>query len=102
MPFEQFEPFDRRGEIEGQNNDACKASPNDSNGMNGILHNSVEPTVQNIENNEIVSSNTTNPRLPLYVYRLGHSDRFACRLCNIRDDKWGMINHYHPEGEGKK
>jgi hypothetical protein len=30
MPFEQFEPFDRRGETEGQNNDAHKVSPNDS------------------------------------------------------------------------
>jgi hypothetical protein len=33
MPFEQFEPFDRRGEGEGSSG---------MNGMNGILHNPEE------------------------------------------------------------
>ncbi|MGC1932636.1 MAG: hypothetical protein WA667_26990 [Candidatus Nitrosopolaris sp.] len=105
MPFEQFEPFDRRGS-ESPNNDASQGIPNDPNDMNGILHNSDGPTPQNITSNdvtnEIVNKNsTTNPKLPPYVFRLGHSDRFACKFCNIRDDKWGMINHYHPEGEAK-
>ena len=142
MPFEQFEPFDRRecpkdvhhetpngtdgishkppentgnkdvsskieantrSKGENQNSDACHGTPNGMNGMNGILHNPDGPAPQNISNdisNEIVNnSNSTNPKLPPYVYRLGHSDRFACKLCNIRDDKWGMIKHYHPEGE---
>jgi hypothetical protein len=146
MPFEQFEPFDRRGETEGQNNDeaskvsanysngilpnpdmptpqniasndvskmdkpttgskdesenneANNGTPNDTNDPNGILRNTVEPTVQNT--NGIISGDTTNPDLPPYVYRLGHSDRFACKYCSIRDDKWGMIKHYHAEAEG--
>jgi hypothetical protein len=71
------------------------------------LRNPDGPAPENITSddvpNEIVNnSSTTSPILPPYVYRLGNSDKFACRLCNIRDDKWGMINHYHPEGEGKK
>jgi hypothetical protein len=144
MPFEQFEPFDRRGsenqnnndaqdgtsngmndmngilrnpsgatpqnimsnEIdkattrskdESENNEANNGTPNDMNDPNGILHNSAEPTVQNT--NGIVSGDTTNPKLPPYVYRLGHSDRFACKYCSIKDDKWGMIKHYHAEEE---
>jgi hypothetical protein len=71
------------------NSEANNGTPNDSNDMNGILHNSVEPTVQNIENNEIVSSNT-----------LGHSDRFACKYRNIIDEKWGMIKSYHADVGG--
>jgi hypothetical protein len=27
------------------------------------------------------------------IYRLGHSDKWACKNCNLRDDKWGMIKH---------
>jgi hypothetical protein len=137
--------FDRRGETEGQSNDALKASPNDSNDTNGILHNADRPAPQNIVSNEMDkattlskdesenneanngtpndmndangilhnsvevqntngvvggSSDTTNPKLLPYVVRLGHSDRFACKYCSIRDDKWGMIKHYHAEGEG--
>jgi hypothetical protein len=64
----------------------------------GILHNLHEAAHQNT-NNDV---SRDNPILPAYVYRLGHSDRFACKYCNIRDDKWGMIKHYHPEVEGGK
>jgi hypothetical protein len=107
MPFEQFEPFDRRSEVESQNNADRQVTANDTNDTNGILRNPDGPAPENITSddvpNEIVNnSSTTSPILPPYVYRLENSDRFACTLCNIRDDKWGMINHYHPEGEGKK
>jgi hypothetical protein len=91
MPFEQFEQFDRRSEGE---------SSNGMNGMNGILHNPDGPAPQNITSNdvsnEIVNNSTTNPILPPYVYRLGRSDRFAYRLCNIRDDTWGMVRSDKP------
>jgi hypothetical protein len=125
MPFEPFEPFDRRGESESEspNNDAGKGTPNDPNDMSGILHNPDGSVPQNMTNHDISneidnattrsennddheSSNdmsgtngilhkppensacskvpndksTTNPKLPPYVYRLGHSDRFACAL----------------------
>jgi hypothetical protein len=32
-------------------------------------------------------------KIPDSIYRLGHSDRWACKNCNMRDDKWGMIKH---------
>jgi hypothetical protein len=79
-----------------ENNDDHESS-NDMSGTNGILHKPPENSACSKVPND---KNTTNPKLPPYVYRLGHSDRFACKLCNIRDDKWGMIKHYHPEGEG--
>jgi hypothetical protein len=85
-----------RGEGEGSNG---------MNGMNGILHNPDVPAPQNITSNEVSNktdkATTDNPKLPEYVYRLGHSDRFACRLCNVIDDRWGMEKHYHAEGKRK-
>jgi len=113
-------------------NDTHEGSPNDLNGMNGNLRNYDGPVSQNLTSNDVseIDKTTTqnndechgtpfldkpsensacnnvpndkDPKLPPYVYRLGHSDRFACKLCNIRDDKWGMMNHYHPKEEGKK
>jgi hypothetical protein len=141
MPFEQFEPFDRRGEGEGssgmngmngilrnfdgptpqniasndvsnemdkaatrskdesENNEANNVTPNDSNDMNGILHNSADPVVQNTTNIDVLNEIDNNPTLSSYGYRLGRFDRFAYKYCSIIDDKWGMINHYYPEGK---
>jgi hypothetical protein len=31
--------------------------------------------------------------IPDSIYRLGHSDKWACKNCNIRDDKWCMVKH---------
>jgi hypothetical protein len=31
--------------------------------------------------------------IPASIYRLGHSDRWACKDCNIRGDKWFMLTH---------
>ena len=45
---------------------------------------------------------TVEPTLPSYVYRLGHSDKFACRQCRIRDDKWGMAKHFHAEDSNER
>ena len=58
------------------NNDAGHGPSNDPNDMNGILHKPSHNTTCNGISNEVVN-NTTNPKLPAYVYRLGHSDRFA-------------------------
>ena len=98
MPFEPLEPFDMRGD--GPINDAHDKTSNGLNDTNGILHKPPEnSTCNNVPNDK---NTITNAKLPPYVYRLGHSDRFACNLCSLKDDKWGMIKHYHPEGEGKK
>jgi hypothetical protein len=84
---------------ENQNNIACHGTSNDSNYMNGLL----DKPRENSTCNNVPNDNTTNkPTLPPYVYRLGHSDRFACKFCSIRDDKWGMVKHHHPEAAGKK
>jgi hypothetical protein len=96
MPLEQFEPFDKRSK--------CKNS-NDMNDTSCILHNPSESVPQNTTSNDIsgdTANHITNPKLPPYVFRLGSSDKFACKYCNIRDDKWGMIGHYHAEEEGKQ
>jgi hypothetical protein len=31
--------------------------------------------------------------IPDSIYRLGNSDKFACKNCRLKDDKWGMIRH---------
>ncbi|MGB6529674.1 MAG: hypothetical protein WBF33_16320, partial [Candidatus Nitrosopolaris sp.] len=49
--------------------------------------------------NDTLQDCTESLRLPPYIYRLGHSDKFACKLCRIRDDKWGMAKHFHEESE---
>ena len=100
----KIEKVNTRSKGETQNSDACNGNPNGMNDTNGILHKPGGPAPQNITSNDVSNkkdkSTTDNPKLPAYVYRLGHSDRFACNLCNIRDDKWGMIKHHHPEEEG--
>jgi hypothetical protein len=75
-------------------------SPNDTNYTNGILNKPPENSTCNIIHND--KNTITNPKLPPYVYRLGRSDRFACKLCRIKDDKWGMATHSHRQGEGEK
>jgi hypothetical protein len=47
--------------------------------------------------NDTLPDSTDSLRLPAYIYRLGQSDKFACKLCRIRDDKWGMVKHIHEE-----
>jgi hypothetical protein len=92
---------DRRGSESQNGNDANGSTSNDLNDTNGILHNSADPVVQNTTNNDVSNETDNNPILPRYVYRLGRSDRFACKYCSIVDDKWGMIKHYHAEGSRK-
>ena len=45
------------------------------------------------EPSEPSADEPTEQQIPNSVYRLGHSDLFACKNCKLRDDKWGMINH---------
>jgi hypothetical protein len=36
--------------------------------------------------------------LPSYVFRLNpHSDLFGCKHCKIKQDRWGMMSHFHDE-----
>jgi hypothetical protein len=102
-PVEPSEPSGPSANLNDESK-SVEGTSKDVNDTNGILHNPHEADDQNT-NNDIskeIDNNATNPILPAYVYRLGYSDRFACKYCNIRDDKWGMIKHYHPEEEGEK
>ena len=31
--------------------------------------------------------------IPDSVYRIGHSDLFACKSCKVKGDKWFMLTH---------
>jgi hypothetical protein len=31
--------------------------------------------------------------IPDSIYRLGHSDLFACKSCKVKGDKWFMLTH---------
>lgn len=31
--------------------------------------------------------------LPDGVYRIGRTDKFGCKFCNVKDDRWGMAKH---------
>jgi hypothetical protein len=39
------------------------------------------------------SSTLQLQKVPATIYRLGHSDTWACKDCNIKGDKWFMLTH---------
>jgi hypothetical protein len=39
------------------------------------------------------SSSQIRPEVVKAIYRLGHSDLFACKNCNVKGDKWFMLEH---------
>jgi DNA replicative helicase MCM subunit Mcm2 (Cdc46/Mcm family) len=44
-----------------------------------------------------------DPILPPYVHRMyAGSDMFVCEYCSIKQDRWGMATHFHPEGFKRK
>ena len=98
--IEPSEPSEPSANLNG-NEDESNSVEGPSKRILNNAHDAAHRNTNNDVSNEI-DNNTTNPILPAYVYRLGHSDRFACKYCNIRDDKWGMIKHYHPEVERDK
>jgi hypothetical protein len=55
---------------------------------------SVEPSEGSDPSGQVIEeSSITDQKIPASIYRLGHSDKWACKNCNLRDDKWGMIKH---------
>jgi hypothetical protein len=100
-PVEPSEPSEPSANLNGNEDESkcIEVTSKSVNTTNAILHIPHEAAHENTDmSNEI----DNNPILPAYVYRLGHSDRFGCKYCIIRDDKWGMTKHYHPEVEGSK
>ena len=57
---------------------------------------SIEPSEGSDPSGQVIEESSTREqqKLPDSIYRLGHSDKWACKYCNLRDDKWGMIKHY--------
>jgi hypothetical protein len=39
------------------------------------------------------ASSQIRPEVVKAIYRLGHSDLFACKNCNVKGDKWFMLTH---------
>jgi hypothetical protein len=97
-PVEPSEPSEPSANLTSNEDESksVEGTAKSVNGTNGIFHNPHEPAHQN-RNSDVSKEIDNDNHLPAYVYRLGHSDRFACKYCKIRDDKWGMTKHYHPE-----
>jgi hypothetical protein len=67
----------------------------DSDDNDDIFRTSQEPSCPSHKNLEYSSNpNSDIVIIPDSIYRLGHSDKWACKNCNIRDDKWYMIKHH--------
>jgi hypothetical protein len=52
-----------------------------------------DPSGQFIEESSVLSSTLELQKVPATIYRLGHSDTWACKDCNIKGDKWFMLTH---------
>jgi hypothetical protein len=63
-----------------------------------LLHYHIEGQQRKAANAE--AGNESNNSLPSYsgesnsIYRLGHSDTFACHNCKQKGDKWFMRKHW--------
>jgi hypothetical protein len=64
----------------------------------------ISPTspTEELELEDSSTANQQEQQLPDSIYRLGHSDRWACNSCKLRDDKWGMMKHYCRAGQLKQ
>jgi hypothetical protein len=79
---------------------------NEDNDLNNTSTNHVDNTSQ-IENKQPIASqepsapsepSANDPpaieqQTPDSIYRIGHSDLFACNNCNVKGDKWFMLTH---------
>jgi hypothetical protein len=56
---------------------------------------SVEPSEGSDPSGQVIEESSTleQQKVPATIYRLGHSDRWACKDCNIKGDKWFMLTH---------
>jgi DNA-binding transcriptional ArsR family regulator len=50
-------------------------------------------TSYSTEDSSIINDIDAEIIIPDSIYRLGNSDKFACKNCRLKDDKWGMIRH---------
>ena len=45
------------------------------------------------EPSEPSANEAVEQQMPNSIYRIGHSDRWACNNCNVKGDKWFMLTH---------
>jgi hypothetical protein len=45
------------------------------------------------ELSELSVNDTAEQQIPNTIYRIAHTDRWACRNCNVKGDKWFMLTH---------
>jgi hypothetical protein len=65
-------------------NHAQNSQPNDINNTNDILHTSQGNSINDIKQPSIIANS---------IYRLSHSDIWACHNCRLTSDKWFMQVH---------
>jgi hypothetical protein len=98
-------PADKMPPVQTTENQAQKSQIGDTGGIGGILHTHIEGQQRKAANAE--AGNESNNSLPSYsgdsnsIYRLGHSDTFACHNCKQKGDKWFMQKHVCTGGNGK-
>ncbi len=98
-------PADKIPPVENGQNHAQKPSTGDTGGIGDILPTNIEGQQRKATNVE--AGNESNNSLPSYsgesnsIYRLGHSDTFACHNCKQKGDKWFMQKHMCREANDK-
>jgi hypothetical protein len=86
-------------DIKNEGNDA-----NNSQKLSNTSPNHVHNTTQIEDKQPIASHEPSEPselsaneaveqRIPNSIYRIGHSDMWACNNCNVKGDKWFMLTH---------
>jgi hypothetical protein len=92
-------PADKIPPVENGQNHAQKSAAGGIGDIGGILPTLMEE--QQTKTTEAYTGNECNNSLqssssgePNSIYRLGHSDTFACHNCKQKGDKWFMQTHY--------
>ncbi len=89
---EGFEPESSNSNDDDDNNDK------DNDDSSAVAYSTEDSSSSDLQMELLIQSVATNDLdgevvIPDSIYRLGHSDKWACENCNIRDDKWCMIKH---------
>jgi DNA-binding transcriptional ArsR family regulator len=65
----------------------------ESNDNVGLRGGKISFTSYSTEDSSMINDIDAEIVIPDSIYRLGNSDKFACKNCRLKDDKWGMIRH---------
>ena len=91
--------------IENQRKNFLQNTSSCCNNVSTKIHNShIEENTTGESNCRNDESSTVYPEkrqhdesrqliLPRNIHRIGHSDKWSCENCNIKDDKWFMLDH---------